>query len=216
MTFLVMGKTGMGKSYFTCSLVDFLAEGRKFVMVTDQDRDIEMIDKMVGFPVLKHVEVTGENAGKIPYSKLIEENDAVAFEFMNILDEEQNDGINEICKTIYRIGDIVLYIDECHLFFPRFSYPVELERLIRGGRKFGIDTVLVTQQVVDLRKTALRQAYVLVLFRITEENELKKLKEMSINTQVVSTLPPYKCLVVDTVTGEEAITDADSFSRMMV
>lgn len=216
MTFLIMGKTGMGKSYFTCSLIDYLAENRKLVMITDQNRDIEMLDQIVDFPKLTHVEVTGQNVNRIPYAKLISEEQAMAFEFMNVLDDEQNDALNEICRVIYNEGDTVLYIDECHLFFPRFNYPVELERLIRGGRKFGIDTVLVTQQVVDLRKTALRQAYILVLFRITEENELKKLKDMGININIVSNLPPYKCLIIDTITGEESVTDADSFTKMMV
>jgi len=216
MTFLVMGKTGMGKSYFTCYLIDHLAENRSFVMITDQDRDIEMLDEIVDFPKLVHVEVTGANVHKIPYGKLINEKDSLAFEFMNVLDDEQNDAINEICRNIYNKGNTVLYIDECHLFFPRFNYPVELERLIRGGRKFGIDTVMVTQQIIDLRKTALRQAYVIVLFRITEENELKKLKDMGIDINIVKNLPPYKCLVVDTVTGEQCITDADTFSKAMI
>jgi hypothetical protein len=72
--------------------------------------------------------------------------------------------------------------------------------------------LLVTQQVIDLRKTALKQAHVGIFFRITEENELKKLRAMGINAVKVASLPLYKCYVVDFITGKSGVTSANELA----
>lgn len=209
MTYIVMGKTGTGKSYFAAHLIDLLIKGRKLVAITDQEEDIEMLDSICEFSEMKVFEIDSNNFETIDYGTIIKNNEHVGFVFLNLTDEEQNVVIDEICKVIFALGNIVLYIDEAHKFFPQNNYPIELERLIRGGRKRGIDVVLVTQQVIDLRKTALKQAHVGIFFRITEENELRKLRAMGIDPDVISNLPLYKCFVYDFITGECGMTSAE-------
>lgn len=209
MTYLIMGKTGTGKSYFAAHLIDQLVKGRKLVAISAHEEDIETLDSICEFNALKYYEIHSKNYDKLNYSELISSNQHVAFVFINLTDEEQNAVIDSICEAVFNEGNTVLYIDEAHVFFPQNNYPLELERLIRGGRKRGVDVVLVTQQVIDLRKTALKQAHVGIFFRITEENELKKLRAMSIDADVVSNLPLYKCYVYDFITGEGGITSAE-------
>jgi len=205
-----MGKTGTGKTYFATHLVNLLSRKRKLVAIVDQEEDLVTLDMSNPFDEEFYVfDLDDETFQKINYAGIIKQYDRVGFMVLNLLEEEQNEVVDRICSVIYRLGNVVLYIDEAHKFFPQNNYPIELERLIRGGRKRGVDVVLVTQQVIDLRKTALKQAHVGVFFRITEENELKKLRAMGIDANVVANLPLYKCYVVDFMTGESGITCSD-------
>lgn len=212
MIYTIMGKTGTGKSYFAAHLVDMLAKNRRLVAISDQEEDLEVLDEICGFQNFYVFEIDSNNYKKINYAAEIQKYNNVGFVFTNLLEDEQNEIINEICSVIYRFGNTVFYIDEAHKFFPQNNYPIELERLIRGGRKRAIDVVLVTQQVIDLRKTALKQAHVGIFFRITEENELKKLRAMGINAVKVASLPLYKCYVVDFITGKSGVTSANELA----
>ena len=173
-----------------------------------------MLDKICGFDYdeLMLYDVDSKNFDKLKYSDIVRNNKHVAFSFLNLIDEEQNYVIDMLSKIIYILGDTVFYIDEAHKFFPQYNYPIELERVIRGGRKRGVDSVLVSQQVIDLQKSALKQANIGIFFRITEENELKKLRAMGISPQIVSSLPLYKCYVYDFITGEGGITSAEEIA----
>lgn len=209
MVYTIMGKTGTGKTYFAARLVSQLSDRRKLVAIVDQEEDLVTLDEASMNEEFYVFDVDNENFDKLNYGEIIRKHDRVGFVFLNLLEEEQNDVINRICSIIYRLGNVVLYIDEAHKFFPQNNYPIELERLVRGGRKRAIDVVLVTQQVIDLRKTALKQAHVGIFFRITEENELKKLRAMGIDSNAVSNLPLYSCYVVDFITGESGVTRAE-------
>lgn len=213
MTYLIMGKTGTGKSYFACHLVDALrgkkSDMRKVIVVSDQEQDIELLDSISGFERFYVVDVTADNYNKIDFARLLDREDAIGFVVFNVLESEQVEFFNDLCKVIFAHGNCVLWIDEAHIFFPQWGYPIELERLVRGGRKRGVDVVLVTQQVIDLRKTALKQAHVGIFFRITEENELKKLRAMGVDADVVMNLPLYVGYIHDFITGESGLIRAE-------
>lgn len=195
MNFAILGKSGSGKSTLARSVVQKLATDKKMIVLDNSDDHIKI-------PGIKRLMLDESRARKVSPAKLIENYERVLIETEYLAGDTLKSFINDLCLSVWHAGNIVLMIDEAHLFFPKFGYPAELEKLIRTARKRAIDLVFVTQQFTDLNSTALKQAHVLCFFKFTDVNELRMLKEYGIDTAACGQLPQYSYIVKNCETSE--------------
>lgn len=204
---LVLGKSGTGKSYFTRHLiVEYLEKKkRKHHIVIDLSPDHFYSGlKEKGF---KLTEIDRNNVKiNIDWEKVLSIYPNVVLEVVDLLDEEIIYLLDGLGKDLFKIGDTLLVIDEAHQFFKRFHYSEELARLFRGGRKYYIDIVMVTQMITDLEMIARKQANTIVSFQITEENDVKKVSSLfGVDETVLRGLGEYQFLVKNLRTGEQRL-----------
>jgi len=213
MNIVIFGQTGTGKSTFARKLVKYLIEDKRLVVISENIQDIERLADELEFDI-SLVEVSDKNIYQLDFRKLIEQNKYIAFEFEHVIDEELVYALDQIASTIYELKDILLYIDEAHIFFPKFRCSTELERLIRAGRKNAIINILVTQQLRDLRDVALKQAHYMVVFKLSEHNEIEKIKYY-FDVDLLKNLGEYECVIYNKVTGEAEISKSDIIDLMV-
>ena len=213
MNIVIFGQTGTGKSTFARKLVKYLIEDKRLVVISENIQDIERLADELEFDI-SLVEITDKNIYQLDFRKLIEQNKYIAFEFEHVIDEELVYALDQIASTIYELKDTLVYIDEAHIFFPKFRCSTELERLIRAGRKNAIINILVTQQLRDLRDVALKQAHYMVVFKLSEHNEIEKIKYY-FDVDLLKNLGEYECVIYNKVTGEAEISKSDIIDLMV-
>lgn len=201
MNVAIFGQSGTGKSTFASNLVAYLHErNKKVVAISDNVDDLNRVAEAMDEDFV-YVEVTDENFDKINYEAVVEKFQFVAFEFVNVLADEIETIMDRICSKIYETGNTIVYIDEAHLFLPRYHCSAEAQRMIRGGRKHAITNIIVTQQLSDLVDVVLKQAHFMVIFKMTQHRELEVLK-VYLDVELVKNLELYECIVLDRISGE--------------
>jgi DNA helicase HerA-like ATPase len=210
----IFGQSGTGKSTFASNLVGFLWErGKKVIVVSDNFDDISRVADVLDADLV-HVEITDENWASIPYEDIIRKYDYIGFEMVNLLKEEIADVMDRISDTIYNIGNAIVYIDEAHIFLPRFGCSVGAQRLLRGGRKHAITNIVVTQQLSDLVDVALKQAHYMVIFKLTQHRELEVIK-VYVDPEEVKALDLYECIILNRVKGTKDVVRNDEIGLMI-
>lgn len=196
MNITITGMTGSGKSYFARHLIKDSI--KPVFALADNLHDIEELEKVLGR------ELNLIRVGKHTVIRDIPSNTAIVFE--NVIYEEIENTIDYICSYLYGLGNCIFYVDEAHLFFPNRNIgrsPKELERLLRGGRKKGIDVIMITQRPQDLNLVAISQSHFLIAFKSAERNTIKVIAEnMMIDPDKILQLGRYEALIYDTTTGE--------------
>jgi len=202
---LIVGKSGCGKSWFgRWILLQYLKkEAVEYIMVLDDSSDHFYSGLQAnGFFLQEYGE--REAQGRYNWQRFIADKRKVLLEVTNLTSQEIKNLVDDVSKAIYTLGDALLLIDEAHIFFPRSDSSLELERLLRGGRKRAIDIIMITQTLVDLNLIALRLANMLILFQVTEANELDRAQfYFQVNKEEIFNLKEREYFFKNLKTGEE-------------
>lgn len=177
-----------------------LADSRSLLILDNSD---EYAD------VVKTLTVDQDIVDKLNPEKLIDKFSKIGLEFSYVSYLSIRRFIDRLCPAIYHKGNFVLAIDEAHTFIPSTGFSIEMEKLARSARKRAIDLVIITQQFVDVAKTVLKQAHIMVIFQMTHPAELEYLRSFGIDADRVRQLPPYHAFVIDFQTGKEEIIKND-------
>ena len=204
---LILGKSGTGKSYLGRYIVSEYVrqKKRKYHIVIDlSDEHFYSGLKDIGF---KLTEVNRNVITKdIDWQNIFSKYPNLIIEVTDLLDEEIIRLMDNIGKALFKLGNALLVIDEAHQFFERFHYSEELARLFRGGRKYYIDIMLITQMVVDLGLVARKQANILVSFQLTEKNDVEMVSRyFDIDEEELANLRDYKFILKNLRTGEQVL-----------
>jgi len=203
--YMLCGKSGCGKSWFgRYILLEYLKQrATKYIVILDNSSD-HFYSGLRGknFYLQEYGQV--EAQGSYNWGEFIRVNKKVIIETTNLTEEETTALVDNVSKAIYNLGDVLFLIDEAHIFFPTFRSSVELGRLLRGGRKQGIDIILITQTMIDLNLIALRLTNILILFQITEINEIARAQQyFGVDKQILSNLRDREYLFKNMKTSQE-------------
>ncbi len=208
---MICGKSGCGKSWFgRYILLEYLKQkATKYIVILDDSSD-HFYSGLRGKNFYLQEYGQTEAQGSYNWEKFIGDKKKVIIETTNLTQEEITKLVNSVSKAVYNLGNVLFLVDEAHIFFPTYQSSVELERLLRGGRKRRIDIILITQTMIDLNLIALRLTNILILFQITEINEIKRAQQyFQVNKGVLSNLRDREYVFKDMKTSQEDIGTID-------
>lgn len=194
MNISVFGKTGTGKSVVSSRIIKSIRSDIPVYMFTDNDYDFE------GY---QRIEINYQNYKKLNYDKVFRTKRLV-FVFTMISDDEINQFFDIFAMRVYlNHRPCIIAIDEAHHFYSKGRHSKNLERIVRGGRKLHIHVIMITQQVVDLDLSMLKQSKYIFVFRLSELNDVYRMSEnIQVDPNVILNLNPYHYLLYNVYTGE--------------
>jgi len=200
---LDLGTTYTGKSF----MAGYLAAKtrRRFVVILHTRPDPSYVDRLPRSRT-RYVAVKAPQP-RISTRFLRETRRDYRYLYLSIYDlspQETQDFLRSLVSAVKEIGNLLLVIDEAHLFCSRFQVPRELVGFIRGARFFGVDILLVTHRLRDIDVGIRCVLTHLILFRTVEAGDLDVLSnELSLETHAseIRGLPDRKYLFVDRRTG---------------
>ena len=197
---LIVGITGSGKSYFVVYLIN------KYVSLK-QRKNIVIVDSTDAYKreiqYLKHCEVRPLDYSQIDFERIITENQYMLFQVSGLLPEQDVLFMDALCSSIMNVKDTLLLVDEAHRYLPLYNPSEQFLILLREGRKYYIDTIIVTQFPIDLNLIARRQANSLVVFKLLDDTDTEKVAYyLELKPEEVRDLELYDFLLKDRNTGE--------------
>lgn len=186
-----LGRSGTGKSWyagylmervipdFDCAIVlDLEGEEKAFCHKTDEYK-----------PILKSLYLDKAMLEEIDLYEEIKKNRKVRIEPDSLTSSEQRELFDNLAKIAMRLGrdgnSVYVACDEGHVVAPNNAIPEGTERMVTGGRKKGVEWQLTTQRPQKIDETPLTQADRLIMFGISGNNDLQKLRDAEVPVSVV-------------------------------
>jgi len=98
------------------------------------------------------------------------------FSLAGMTEEESQVFIDSVSKSLMTVTNAGLFIDEAHYFCTQGAVSLELKRLIRGARHYGLDVFLASHGLTDIDIRLRRTLQQLILFKLTEGRDLDTLR----------------------------------------
>jgi ABC-type dipeptide/oligopeptide/nickel transport system ATPase component len=164
---VIVGKSGSGKTYLAKYVIKQMIPYKRVIIISNRNE--------YDIPALYEAEITRSTKGRIDYANLVMKKSPLFLSYL-LTDQDVTAELDRLSEALMQVGNTALFIDEAHLFFPRWRASEGLNILVKAGRKEGIDTVFITQMPVDLNPAALKQKSYIVSFQVTEPSEIERLR----------------------------------------
>lgn len=99
--------------------------------------------------------------------------------------------------------DSLFVCDEVQKFTKPAFIPQPLKEIMQTGRRFNIDTALMSQQPNELANSLRNQVTEFISYRHTDPTALDWIEKMSLSREVISSLPDLTYIWRNTQTGEQ-------------
>lgn len=131
-----------------------------------------------------------------------------------------------LCKDLPKVGlpkgafvpeSAFISCDEAHNLVPEGRIDERIERMVTGGRKYGVECMHLSQRPQLLHKTIITQADRRIYFSINGSNDLKKINRMcGFDAALLKDLGARRCIVENKDTGEWLEVDTDGVDRKRI
>lgn len=203
----VFGRTGSGKTFMTTDLLNIRNGYIIAFGVKKEDESLDYLIKKEGFQRITSWPPKPEQEGQKrfilwPHIEKPDDIDACRPIFAEALDK------------IYSQGGWTIYLDEVRYMSQRLKLAQPLSDIWILGRSSHLTLVGCTQRPTWVPLEMLTQASHVFLFAVNGQDDLQRLKALDIRNKdlvvpIVSRLPQYHCLYINTVTGEMLVTKAE-------
>lgn len=203
----VFGRTGSGKTFMTTDLLNIRSGYTIGFGVKPEDESLDYLIKEEGYQRITSWPPKPEREGQKrfilwPYIDDIEDIDRCEPIF------------KEALRKIYSQRGWTIFIDEVRYMSERMHLDKPLKDIWILGRSSNLTLVGCTQRPTWVPLEMLTQATHVFLFNTSGEDDLKRLRAIDVRNKdviipIVSSLPQYHCLYVNTVTGEMLVTKAE-------
>ena len=200
----ILGKSGSGKSYLFNYIIRCAIEnGKRGVLIDYSGEHLTLANEYKDVYVLNVTSEILERLNASILSRIFEE-----FRWIIItpegLDFEQMRRLgNKIAEAVYKTGNMVLAVEEAHLFCPNERILKWIQVCVTTGRKLGIDMIFVTPRAADIDSRIISQSNLRIAFQLDEENDLRKVSPFFDNArEVLPNLRKFEYVMKDTFSGE--------------
>jgi len=186
-------QSGMGKSYLATALISYLNVKRKYVI--DYTAEYELPDFYV-------FEVNIDNYTQIP--DIMHDYDYVTFRFDFASNRNIEKIVDYICHNAFHIKNCLILFEECHEYIDKRD-PAKFVRMVAtGGRKFGINSIFVTQRPSLLNSTIRSQTNIRISGRMTDPRDYEAIRPLFTHYYLIPRLK-QRVFLYHGVNGEEMI-----------
>lgn len=171
---LITGQSGTGKSWFRDWIINYYIKCNKrryYIIVDDRLSNAERLyKKSFKIQEIENLKYVNKLRNFIRYHEKV-------YFIINMDRERTNEFLEKLINILYTLKDILFVTDESHLFYKRYKEPDGIEKLLRNGRKDGIDQIYVTQRLVDISPDIVDLCNRKISFRITGKNSVERIAE---------------------------------------
>jgi len=214
---LILGKTGAGKSLLArCLFARYpLAGARDYYLSVSTKEDhflppppsegpsCEIYFRKLGF---SHLRLGPEHArAKFRLSPALRHQPRLCLTLEGLGPEEAEYMMDEVGKTLLRLGHSVLLLDEADLLVPRNHPPRWMLDLVRRGRYRGVDLIIVSHNDTDIHNAILENTNLLICFAMRHPTRIERLRWYFDDPRVLADLAQYEYAWFDEVTGASGI-----------
>lgn len=188
-----MGKTGYGERYIVGS-----HHSRAFIF----DHQGEFSQRLHLHPCTTFEEIRRRG----------ERERIVCFDYSSEYPGQLTESFEAFCEEVFSISkdhlvnnghDCLFVCDELQKCCKPALCPQALKNIVQTGRRFGVDSLLLSQQPNRLSNEVREQVTELVCFNLIDENSLKFCESMGIDTAPIQKLKPLHYLWFNLNTGEQ-------------
>jgi hypothetical protein len=217
----VLGRSGTGKSYYAGWLLEqTVPEFDVAVHYDIEDEETGLSDRQ-NDPLYKTLRVDKERADRLNWLKVVARHRKIRVVPESLTEGEMRALYAEICRVVMALckdhkPDLTAFVgcDEAHNILKQANFPSEVERMITGGRKHGVECLHISQRPQLLHTTIISQADKRVYFGTSDNNDLKKIdKSSNFPAHKLKSLPSRTCIIENKDSGEWTEVDTDGVGR---
>lgn len=226
----VLGNSGTGKSYGAGALIERVLDpdhpqgtGDTFDIAVHFDYEDEErgLSDAKNDPLYMRLDVDADLAAEIDWTMLLYNHQKVrVVPDMTIAEAKELLGVicysmMELCKELKPDLTGFLSIDEAHNFIPQGNNDQRVHRLISGGRKHGVEFMVISQRPVTLHTSALGLTDRRIYFRVDEKNDIRGLQDVTtFDANRLQTLQDRECIVENKSSGEYVTESTNDWTRI--
>ncbi len=185
---LILGKTGSGKSEYVKYLLRMVAKQYPVVIVDPKE-----------FWLGKKPEWAGrKEPGTVDKPHLVNEFNPKWRVQLLQPDEEDDNRLEHLCRAILKRGNIFVYFDETEGIATATHVPAYIRRVWKTGRSLGVGAWAATQVPTGIPKLFKSQAEHFVVMKVGEEDAELAASLVHVPEEEVSALKKYEWIHYDT------------------
>jgi DNA helicase HerA-like ATPase len=172
-----MGQKGTGKTF---SSVILSACIRKKVFYIDTVGVVSRLRLLKNAAYVKMAKVSKEELIKV-FKQCYKKYNYTILDLSYFVQDELVNFMDTFCEWALKTGNMAVVIDEIGDYVPQYRevYSIELERLIRIGRNYNIQPVImITQRPQKTNKEVLALADYYIIFRVMHNLDREKIKDL--------------------------------------
>lgn len=226
----VIGNSGTGKSYGAGAIIERVLDpdhpenpGKTFDVAVHFDYEDEEkgLSDVEHDPILQRFDVTASKAARIDWPYFLykhrrvrvvpDMSKAKATELLGVICGAMMD----LCRDFEPELTGFLSLDEAHLFIPQSNTDERVHRLISGGRKHGVEFLVITQRPANLHTNCMELSDRRFYFRVDGDNDLSKLQRVTtFDADRLQRLQDRDVIVENKSTGEHEKQSTNDWTRV--
>ena len=181
---LIIGASGSGKSFLSNYLI--MKIKTKYKIIIDPSAECSL----PGFYIVEispfNYKQVLQNFGQIvaKYKNII-----VQFDFLTI--EQQKEVVNYIAGLLPHIRNVTLMVDETHLYAPQHSPAPNLLLVATMGRKYGVNSIFITQRPQQLNSTLRSQTNFKIVMHMDDPRDIEAIRSYMYKAELAPFLPEH-------------------------
>jgi len=226
----VVGNSGTGKSWGAGALIERVLDpehpknpGETFDVAVhfdyeDEERGLSDSDHGA---LLQRLDVTTAQADQIDWLRCLYNHRRIRL-IPDMTVEQAQQLLGTICNAMMTLcKDVVpeltgfLSVDEAHNFIAQSNDDQRVHRLISGGRKHGVEFLVVTQRPASIHTNALGLTDRRFYFRVDEKNDIRGLRDVTtFSADKLQTLEDREVIIENKSSGEYIRQSTNDWTRI--
>lgn len=226
----VLGNSGTGKSWGGGAVIERVLDPNHpdnpgttfdYAIHFDYEDEEKGLSDADHDPLFRRLDVDPQLASQVDWLKLIYNHRKIrvvpdmtvgeATELLGVLCFS----LMKLCKELTPERTAFLSVDEAHNFIPQGNTDQRVHRLISGGRKHGVEFLVVSQRPVSLHTHALGLTDRRIYFRVDEKNDINGLQGVTtFDANRLQRLKDRECIVENKSSGEYVKESTDDWTRL--
>lgn len=208
----ILGSSGTGKSWYAGWMIENIAPELEYGIHLDYEDEERGLSRAEN--PLYETAAIDEDLLSTDFESVLRRDKRLRVVPDGLKKSEIQDLAESLADAALEVGDCFFSWDEAHNVAGKHEIGDRLERLVTGGRKFGVEWLAVTQRPQKLHEDILSQSNVSVYFAVDSDRDLKKVDESSsVDIDRIRELDERQAIIENHGTGDVKAIDTNNLDR---